>query len=386
MRRLLLLVLCLAGCFSKPPAPQLGDGDGGLDANGGDGGNSGDSGDSGTPPPNYMFVTSGTKVGSMLGTISEADQLCSDSATVGGLAGSYRAWVSTASTNAKDRLVIPGTSTQARGWIRPDGRPFADSVADITAGKTFYPPRISEAGIDIFLDGEVAYTGTTSMGVATGSDCASGGSTVTVGMFDGGGAAWTDAARVLSCSNLFHVYCFGVDRAVQVTVPQPPAGALRAFLSTPVAITAFSLTAWQQHCDAEGRNNGFPGTYVPFVARTNTSARGLLPLLPAGWYRPDNVEVAADKNFATFLAPINVQANNLYVTHEQPSKPSVYAGASTFDLQATTSSSCDNWSNENAGTVHNTGDGERSGPGSFTGNTNSNCFAPHRVYCFQTAQ
>jgi hypothetical protein len=153
-------------------------------------------------------------------------------------------------------------------------------------------------------------------------------------------------------------------------------------VSTPIVVGQYSLTVWQQLCETEARDHGMAGTYVPFVARTTSTARALLAVSATGWFRPDNVEIAADKFFDAFLAPINVQADGTYVTRASVS-PSVFSGAATFDEPATVSSSCDNWTDKYYGTSHSTGDPERSSRSSFTGNTYSNCLVSHRVYCFQ---
>ena len=51
----------------------------------------------------------------------------------GHYAGTYLAW-----TDDNDSLIA-----QARGWVRPDGRPFKDLLA---GGNVFYPPSLDEFG------------------------------------------------------------------------------------------------------------------------------------------------------------------------------------------------------------------------------------------------
>lgn len=94
------------------------------------------------PKPNIAFVTSTTYNGD-LGGLAGADQKCQALAEAAGLpANVYKAWLSTSNENAKDRL------GSARGWVRKDGKPFADTVADIVSGKIFHPLRIDENGAD----------------------------------------------------------------------------------------------------------------------------------------------------------------------------------------------------------------------------------------------
>ena len=89
-----------------------------------------------------MFVTS-QKYPPRFQPLENADAKCNDAATAGGLPGEYRAWLSTAAIYARDRLA------GARGWVRRDGSPFADTVDDLVAGKIFNPPLLDEFGNEV---------------------------------------------------------------------------------------------------------------------------------------------------------------------------------------------------------------------------------------------
>jgi hypothetical protein len=91
-------------------------------------------------PANLVFVTSQHVIAGQLGSLAAADARCNDAAGGAGLPGHYVAWLSTSKTSAIDRLA------GARGWVRPDGRPFADTPADIAAGRIWYPASIDENG------------------------------------------------------------------------------------------------------------------------------------------------------------------------------------------------------------------------------------------------
>ena len=92
------------------------------------------------PQPNIAFVTSLTYDGNLEG-LAGADGICQSRATAAGLPqNTYKAWLSTSSEDAIDRL---GT---ARGWVRVDGKPFADRKTDIAAGMIFHPLRVDENG------------------------------------------------------------------------------------------------------------------------------------------------------------------------------------------------------------------------------------------------
>jgi hypothetical protein len=92
-----------------------------------------------SPPPNIVFVTS-TRHSPKFGGLAGADAICAARATAGGLAGTYKAWLSTSTVNAKDRLV------PASGWARPDGKPVLNQIKDIESNKVFYPPSLDESG------------------------------------------------------------------------------------------------------------------------------------------------------------------------------------------------------------------------------------------------
>src|SRR5690606_20216321 len=103
----------------------------------GAGGSGGD--DPGTEGYNIAFVTSTTYRGDF-GGLEVADEICNELARNAGLSGSYIAWLSDTSVNARDRI------GSARGWVRRDGRPFAATVEDLIGYSVLYPLLIDEKG------------------------------------------------------------------------------------------------------------------------------------------------------------------------------------------------------------------------------------------------
>src|SRR2546428_3153004 len=67
-----------------------------------------------SPTFNVAFVTSTSQAAASLGSLAGADALCQARAASAQLSGTYRAWLSDGSTNARDRL------GSARGWLRTD--------------------------------------------------------------------------------------------------------------------------------------------------------------------------------------------------------------------------------------------------------------------------
>jgi len=92
-------------------------------------------------PGNLAFVTSTLHPLSSIGGVQNADAICNMRATEANLPGTYVAWLSSATSNARDRI-----GTTARGWRRMDGRPFADTLAEIAINKTAYPIIFEENG------------------------------------------------------------------------------------------------------------------------------------------------------------------------------------------------------------------------------------------------
>lgn len=118
------------------------------------------------PLANYVFVTSTTHLVSTFGSdLAGADAICMQRASAAGLAGTYRAWLSSSTVNARERL------SGARGWYRPDGKPVADRVEDLLAGRMFYPIRVDENGDDIGIVGPEVATGTVSNGGRSFNRC-----------------------------------------------------------------------------------------------------------------------------------------------------------------------------------------------------------------------
>lgn len=151
-----------------------------------------------------VFVTSETYTGN-LGGLAGADAKCQALADAAGLTGTWRAWLSTATENAKDRV-------SNRKYVRTDGALVAINIGDLTDNTIANPINIDESGNQITIDLFV-WTGTTSIGVASSdarcNDWTSGTpsvmgrrgvSTATTGM-------WTSVFTT-ACDVSNRLYCF----------------------------------------------------------------------------------------------------------------------------------------------------------------------------------
>jgi hypothetical protein len=138
--------------------------------------------------PNYAFVTSApAPIGQL--SLDAGDAICNAAAAALPSAGVFRAWLSTSTIDARDRL------QGARGWVRADGTPFADTVDDIAHGRIFNPLSIDEHGVTT-SQVAVVITGTSADGRLdanmncgdwTGDPSAS----ATAGTTDGTTGVWT---------------------------------------------------------------------------------------------------------------------------------------------------------------------------------------------------
>ena len=167
------------------------------------------------PPPAepgaLAFVTSTSCTGDFDACTSEpgdtgleaADNICRARAIAGNLPSpeSYFAWISIAGESAGARLTGPGP------WRRVDGYPLAATAADWKDGRLTSALFVDELGGEVLYDN--TWTGTNSLGNATGFDCDEWSSTDGLGT-DGlpprSGSIWTNRTTA-ACSTPKRLYC-----------------------------------------------------------------------------------------------------------------------------------------------------------------------------------
>lgn len=336
-------------------------------------------------PPNIAFVTSLTYDGNLAtlkGGLAGADKKCDILATAAGLPrNTYRAWLSTSTVNAIDRL------GSARGWVRVDGKPFADTKEDIAAGKIFHPLRVDENGdFDNTPGGSEVWTATKSDGTmsswGTCGDWASNAGDGGTGMDDGVTSVFTDYGDQ-RCDYEARLYCFGTDRNVPVTV-NPVAGRV-AFITRGFWTPAGGLVGADGVCQAEAESASLSGTFKALLAANGASAASRFDSSGLPWVRPDGVAIAptaAALFAATFL---NTAINQLADGTSYLGNYGVWTGAASPTASGTAASTCDNW------TVHNDTLEAWSGTAAFTyrekffAHQQSKCNATWlRLYCLQS--
>lgn len=157
-------------------------------------------------PTHSVFLTSTVATGN-LGGLSGADQICATRAAAAGLPGTWRAWISAAvggsAVHAKDRV-----SDVSGGWALPGTSAVAvASTAELSALNTTAPIDRDENGAVITPQPQRAWTGTTSGGVASGSDCAAWTSTNSSGYVYVLGSSSTITQDVASCASSARLLC-----------------------------------------------------------------------------------------------------------------------------------------------------------------------------------
>jgi hypothetical protein len=274
--------------------------------------------------------------------------------------------------DARDRLA------GARGWVRPDERPFADTVADLIAGRVFYPPALDEAGQDRTggAVGALVATGTAADGSAAGEDCGgfrSNQGSLRFGRGDAGAVLWT-AADVLNCTTDMRVYCFGVDRAHVLERPSP--GDRLAFLTADPFEVAGGLEAADADCQADAEAAGLGDrTFRALLATVDASALSRFEVSSdRPWSRVDGVEVTHD--FATMSAPLEVTATG----DEHVSAP-VWSGAARPDEIGV--ATCNDWTEGTGAASAPLGASARSTNEAFGGVGTLPCDTAAHLYCLE---
>jgi hypothetical protein len=179
--------------------------DGGLEADTG-------SEDSGTPASRRIFITSDFFDGNLLARapgsvdgLAAGDQLCREAALRASLGGDWRAWLSSDTVDAIDRIQDLGP------WYDLEGTLLFDNLAELPDGPQS-PIWYDEAGQ--FLASDRIWTGTIFDGssgpmIATCTSWTSGamGELARIGQVGRTGDAWT-FQTMTSCDQSAHLICF----------------------------------------------------------------------------------------------------------------------------------------------------------------------------------
>jgi hypothetical protein len=302
-----------------------------------------------TPVFNVVFVTSTSSNGD-LGGQAGADAECASLATSASLpSGIYKAWLSTSTANAISKL------GSARGFVRPDGQPFADQASDIAAGKILNTLSLDQNGIDVGRQN--VWTGTTDAGTINGSNTCgdwtfgNGSSFGELGETTGGAGAWSDDAVETDCLVSASIYCLDISHITALTVTPTP-GRL-AFVSKGSFATSHGVSGADALCQSEATAAGLPNP-TQFLALLSTStasaaSRFDMSAISAPYVRPDGIKIADAATLAagaTLDSGIWQHADGTYVTEFAAA---VWTGSTSPDVVGTLATTCQDWTTLNGG-------------------------------------
>ena len=277
---------------------------------------------------NVVFVTSvsfDTNLASVPGAdggLAGGDIECANVAAIAGRSGTWKAWLSTSTVNAKDRL------GSARGFIRPDGQPFADQVSDIAAGKILNPLILDENGnnVDDPEGFDVVLTGTSTNGTSTGDTCAdwtsdSSPTGAATGQLSGGPTVWTDF-EAAPCGEPEPLYCFDTSHVSPLTVT-PVSGRIAfvskgTFVFSPSGLSGADALCMNE-ASAAGLKNASKFLALLSTSTASAASRFDLSATSAPYVRPDGIKIADATTIAAggaLNSGIWQNADGTYFLHE----------------------------------------------------------------------
>jgi hypothetical protein len=345
-------------------------------------------------PFNYVFVTQGTVVPAVLGGLGGGDAFCRRQAAMSlntDLSSRhYVAWLSSSALNAKDRLA------PARGWVRPDGLPFADTLAallDPMRDQVFYLPDLDQFGnaqVAAVATGTTS-AGTTSAGVGGAETCGDwrdDAGILTYGFANLGANQWaSDVSGSATCGTPQHLYCLSDDYQALVPPKPVPSGGRLAFLTASSLTLSSGIAPLDRLCDAEATDAGFPGAFLAFAAPDDGgTAADRFDADGGAWYRTDGYPLAPTAR-DWLSATANGPAVTLEVTLGGVHLPSVaWTGAQTPTAPPSSVSNCGGWQS-NAATDAGPAEGivgkaNELGPPGFDFTTYG-CAGNVHVYCLE---
>jgi hypothetical protein len=262
---------------------------------------------------------------------------------------SYKAYLLPANGTAAARFTGTG-GTLPRGWVRVDGRPFMDQLADAD-GKVRYPLRVGANGADIGAVGPLAATNSDYYGNGGTSDCTGYTSltgSVGTGLPSGGGGVWLLDGGI-SCGSAARYYCLGIDYVTPLSYAAA-AGRI-AFVSGSTWKPGMTINgstgiaSADALCQMEATNASLPSptTFLAAMSTTTAAAASRFDTTGAPWVRVDGVQLAATA--AAFfdlsmlaLAPLDISATaSVYETYW------IWTGSTTPQTIGTTLTTCSDW-------------------------------------------
>jgi hypothetical protein len=160
-----------------------------------------------------VFITSTAWNGATIGSLANADALCTTAASNGSLPGTYKAFLSDGTGDAATRMTH---STDP--YVLPNGTRVANNWADFIDGTHINGININESGLNATLGSlcggtAQAFTGSLTNGTDLGDNCANWTSSAAGGPPRGAAGIWTSTNSGWStscpseCSQSGALYC-----------------------------------------------------------------------------------------------------------------------------------------------------------------------------------
>ena len=316
----------------------------------------------------------------------------------------FRAWLSTSSQDAYCRVAgFDGQKAANCGelglpdggpWQRLDGRPFANSLSELTSDLALlHPPAIDETGE--LVSASSVLTGTHATGAAyAGGDC-SGWTSGSAGNGRKGltaaGGSWWTSSGLGSCSAGGRLLCFESGSGDALPAWESPG--LLAFVTSltgpgdlgswPEAGSAAGLAAGDAICQSLATSAGLAAPQS-FVAWLSTASVDAIDRLSADgpWKRLDGVEIAANRAALLTASPLLATLPSALAVDESGSYVGHNAFTGSTSLGRATLEDCNGWTSASAGIDATYGSVQDTRGYWTTSPTQVACTSPYRLFCF----
>jgi hypothetical protein len=323
---------------------------------------------------NLIFVTS-SNYPSNFGGLAALDAECNRVASAAGINGAagtdFIAAVSSSSASLRQRL---GT---ARGWVRRDGLPVADTL-DAIFGRfqMMYPAWLTEHGAP---STDLVMTGTEQTGAVAPQNCNDWTSldpavSYRGGRPDGGPRAWMGSTTLSCGGQRTALYCMGTRLSTPVTLV--PTAGKRIWLTT----DEYAPGTMTPDAFCESHRPAGVARAVAFVAYTTQQAAAVLDL-NALYVRPDGALVGSGSDIAKMKLLAGPWLTN-DGTNDSASAL-VWAGAATPADLADPMQNCDDWTGLGVDYGGRLGDGDSSSERFFFSNTATGCKSAATLRCIE---
>ena len=287
---------------------------------------------------NLVFVSSQTYAAN-LGSAAMYDQRCNQLATAAGINSvGNNAYVALMRDGSREFVDVLGT---ARGFVRVDGAPIADTVVDLVNSSPIYNNiGLDENGVEV-RDGE-AMNG---IGDAVIYTCQSWTTNANnrylfPGNTSSGPLRWIYSFSDHNCSDVFHVYCFMKTRTVALT-PATSTGK-KIYLTTNPFFPGGGIAGANAQCDAY-KPMGTSGTGKALLATTTASAASLLHAV--NYVRPDGLLVGSGAELSLGIVHTGIwqRGDGGYVFG------SAWSGTEFMTQTASANNNCNDWTSSAMG-------------------------------------